>query len=238
MRAKLATEMLSSIKIRPARGVRGISRAVMCPLPFFGVLSAATGLSWKSILACRICACVVLLTAGIWIAAECPANAQQSASEYQVKAAYLFNFLKFVEWPGQSPGDTPGPWLICVVGENPFGSDLAQVISGKSVQGHELQIKDSLAPGDLHACHILFVSASERKRLPAILAALKGSSTLTVGDMENFTGSGGMIQFIEEDGRVRFVINAGAASGAGLKVSSKLLSLAQSVTGTEGSAKN
>jgi hypothetical protein len=171
----------------------------------------------------------------------CPASdihAQNSPSEYQVKAAYLFNFLKFVEWPGQSPGDTPGPWLICVAGENPFGSDLAQVISGKSVQGHELQIKDSLAPGDLHACHILFVSASERKRLPVILAALKGSSTLTVGDMENFTGSGGMIQFIEEDGRVRFVINAGAASGAGLKVSSKLLSLAQSVTGTEGSAKN
>ena len=165
-------------------------------------------------------------------------HAQNSPSEYQVKAAYLFNFLKFVEWPGQAPGDAPGPWMICVVGENPFGNDLTQAVSGKSVQGHELMVKDSLSLPDLHACHILFVSASEKKRLPAILAALKGSSALTVADMENFTESGGMIQFMSEDGRVRFVINVGAASGAGLKVSSKLLSLAQSVTGTEGSARN
>jgi len=117
-------------------------------------------------------------------------------------------------------------------------NDLAQAVSGKSVQGHELLVKDSLTPADLHACHVLFVSASETKRLPALLAALKGSTTLTVGDMENFTGSGGMIQFVAEDGRVRFVINVGLLSGAGLKVSSKLLSLAQSVTGTEGSARN
>lgn len=165
-------------------------------------------------------------------------DAQQSPSEYQVKAAYLFNFLKFVEWPGQSPSDAPGPWFICVAGENPFGSDLAQVVSGKSVQGHELQVKDSIAAADLRACRILFISTSEKKRLPTLLAALKGSGTLTVADMDNFTESGGMVQFVEEDGRVRFIINAGAASGAGLKVSSKLLSLAQSVTGTEGSAKN
>lgn len=175
---------------------------------------------------------MLLFSAPILTAPE--TRAQDSLPEYQVKAAYLFNFLKFVEWPG----DSPGPWSICVIGENPFGNDLAQAVSGKSVQGHELLVKDSLTPADLHACHVLFVSASETKRLPALLAALKGSTTLTVGDMENFTGSGGMIQFVAEDGRVRFVINVGAASGAGLKVSSKLLSLAQSVTGTEGSARN
>jgi hypothetical protein len=186
----------------------------------------------------KFAAALFILLFSVQIPAVPEAQAQDALREYQVKAAYLFNFLKFVDWPGQSSGDAPGPWLICVVGENPFGSDLAQVISGKSAQGHELQVKDSLATADLHACHILFISASEKKRLPAILAALKGFSTLTVGDMENFTGSGGMIQFVAEDGRVRFVINVGAASGAGLKVSSKLLSLAQSVTGTEGSARN
>lgn len=186
----------------------------------------------------KFVAAFLMLSFSVQLLTAPKTDAQQSPSEYQVKAAYLFNFLKFVEWPGQSPGDAPGPWLICVMGENPFGGDLAQVVTGKSVQGHELQVKDSVAPPDLHACHILFISASEKKRLPALLAALKGSSTLTVADMENFTGSGGMIQFVAEDGRVRFIINVGAASGAGLKVSSKLLSLAQSVTGTEGSARN
>ena len=109
------------------------------------------------------------------------------------------------------------PWAVVDLRRRraiPSGSDLAQVVSGKTVQGHELQVKDSLLPADLHACHILFISASEKKRLPNLLAALKGSTTLTVADMENFTGSGGMIQFVAEDGRVRFVINVGAASGA------------------------
>ncbi len=186
----------------------------------------------------RFVAALLMLSFSVQVLTAPEARAQQSPSEYQVKAAYLFNFLKFVEWPGQSPGDAPGPWLICVVGSNPFGNDLAQIVSGKSAQGHELQVKDSLLPADLHACHILFISASEKNRLPTLLAALKGSGTLTVADMDNFTESGGMVQFVEEDGRVRFVINVGATSGAGLKVSSKLLSLAQSVTGTEGSAKN
>lgn len=139
----------------------------------------------------KIVVALLMLSFSVQVLTAPEAPAQQSPSEYQVKAAYLFNFLKFVEWPGQSPGDAAGPWLICVVGDNPFGNDLAQVVSGKSAQGHELLVKDSLPPADLHACHILFISTSEKKRLPTILAALKGSSTLTVADMENFTGAGG-----------------------------------------------
>ena len=159
--------------------------------------------------------------------------AQQAPSEYEVKAAYLFNFLKFVEWPTDMSPSPSGKWVIGVVGVSPFGEELAQVVSGKVVQGHELQVKNFQAAEDLRTCHILFISDSERKRIPAILTALNSSSVLTVGDMDNFTRAGGMIQFVMEDGRVRFVIDVGAASRARLKVSSKLLSLARDVTGAE-----
>ena len=128
--------------------------------------------------------------------------------------------------------------MIGIVGENPFGDQLAQAVSGKIVQGHSLQVKIFQPTEDLRACNILFISASEVKRLPTILAALRGSSVLTVADLDHFTESGGMIQFLIEDGRVRFVIDVGATSRARLKVSSKLLSLARVVTGAERSAIN
>jgi hypothetical protein len=166
------------------------------------------------------------------------AYGQDGVSEYQVKAAYLFNFLKFVEWPGDSSMDLHGPWVICVVGQNPFGDELAQAVSGKIVQGRELQIKIFQPRDDLRGCHVLFISASETKRLPSILTALHGASVLTVGDMDHFTESGGMIQFVTADGRVRFAIDVGATGRARLKVSSKLLSLARAVTSVERSATN
>ena len=180
----------------------------------------------------------VLLLAGAWLAAPQAGHAQHSPTEYQVKAAYLFNFLKFVEWPDDSSADLHGKWVIGVVGENPFGDILAQAVYGKTVQGHELQVRSFQSTEDLRACHILFISASEKKRLPSILTALGGSSVLTVADMDNFNASGGMIQFVMEDGSVRFVINVGTTSRARLKVSSKLLSLARVVTGAERSATN
>ena len=164
--------------------------------------------------------------------------AAQSPTEYQVKAAYLFNFLKFVEWPDDPAADPHGKWVIGIVGDSPFGGELTQLVEGKDVQGRELQVKKFQAAENLRACNILFISESEKKRVPSILAALHGSSVLTVADMDNFIGSGGMIQFVMEDARVRLAIDVGAASRARLKVSSKLLSLAHAVTGTERSANN
>ena len=160
-------------------------------------------------------------------------HAQEAPTEYQVKAAYLFNFLKFVEWPGDPLANTQGQWVIGIVGDNPFGDQLTQVIAGKTVQGHELQIKRFQPGEDLRVCHVLFISASEKKRLPTMLAALSGSSVLTVADMDHFIESGGMIQFVMEEKRVRFGIDVGAASRARLKVSAKLLSLARTVTRVE-----
>jgi hypothetical protein len=160
-------------------------------------------------------------------------RAQEAPTEYQLKAAYLFNFLKFVEWPGDPQADPHGHWVIGIVGDNPFSDELTQIISGKTVQGHELQVRRFQAGEDLLACHVLFISASEKKRLPSMLAALNGSSILTVADMEPFLESGGMIQFVMEEKRVRFGIDVGAAGRARLKVSSKLLSLARTVMGVE-----
>jgi hypothetical protein len=160
-------------------------------------------------------------------------HAQEAPTEYQVKAAYLFNFLKFVEWPGDPLANTHGQWVIGIVGDNPFGDELTQTISGKSVQGHDLQVRRFQPGEDVHACHVLFISASEKKRLPSILGALNGASVLTVADMDHFIESGGMIQFVMEEKRVRFAIDVGASGRAQLKVSSKLLSLARTVTGAE-----
>jgi hypothetical protein len=164
-------------------------------------------------------------------------HAQDALSEYQVKAAYLFNFLKFVEWPEESFADPLAPIVIGVVGEDPFGNALPQVVIGKTVQGRDLVIRIYRPGEDLRGAHILFISASERKRLPTILSSLRGSSVLTVADTAGFLDAGGMIQFLNENGRVRFAINVDATGRAKLKMSSKLLSLAKVVggNGKEGS---
>ncbi len=164
-------------------------------------------------------------------AAPARVRAQDALSEYQVKAAYLFNFLKFVEYPEESFADPLAPIVIGVVGEDPFGDALPQVVTGKTVQGRDLVIRIYHAGEDLRGAHILFISASERKRLPVILSSLRGSSVLTVSDTAGFLDAGGMIQFLNENGRVRFAINVDAASRAKLKMSSKLLSLAKVVGG-------
>ena len=176
-------------------------------------------------------ACVDLLT---------PSNgyAQDSPSEYQVKAAYLFNFLKFVQWPADAFQDSLAPIMIGIVGDDPFGEALPQVVVGKTVQGRDLVIRKYHVGEDLRGSHILFISASEKKRLPQVLASLQGSSVLTVADMDHFVESGGMIQFLIEDSRVRFAIDVGAANRARVKISSKLLSLARTVTAAERGGSN
>ena len=187
---------------------------------------------WSNWLAPRS-ACVALLLVGAWVLPVRGVDAQQGPTEYQVKAAYVLNFLKFVEWPGDSNADIHERWIIGIVGENPFGDELTQIITGKTVQGHELGVRQFQPGEDFRVCQVLFISASEKKRLPTILAALNGLSVLTVGDMDHFVESGGTIQFVMEEKRVRFAIDISASSRARLKVSSKLLSLARTVTGTE-----
>jgi hypothetical protein len=154
-------------------------------------------------------------------------RAQESQpTEYQIKAAFLFNFAKFVEWPTAAFVGVTSPIVIGILGENPFRDDLARTIRNKTIDEHPLEIKELRSPTEATNCHILFISTSEKKRLPEILKGLKGTSVLTVGEMDRFTESGGMINFVLKGKKIRFQINNDEATRAGLKISSKLMSLA------------
>ncbi len=181
----------------------------------------------------RFACLAALLLAAHFPIVDRAAGADQSPTEFQVKAAYLFNFLKFVEWPDDPASDPHGKWVIGFVGDSPIADELARLADGKNVLGRDLLVKKFQDADNPRGCNVLFISESEKKRLPSILTVLQGSSVLTVADMDNFIGAGGMIQFVVEDARVRVAIDVGATSHARLKVSSKLLSLARVVTGTE-----
>jgi hypothetical protein len=145
---------------------------------------------------------------------------------YQLKAVFLFNFAKFVEWPPQAFGDAHDPFTICVTGDNSFGSSLDDEVRGKTVASRPILVRVVSSPEQARKCQILFVSPSERKRERSLLEALKGASVLTVGDTDDFTVNGGIVQFKMKDARIRIEIDTGAAERANLRISSRLLSLA------------
>jgi hypothetical protein len=156
----------------------------------------------------------------------------QTAEEYEVKAAFLYNFAKFVDWPPESFPD-PNSLKICVLGDDPFGGSL-QTVAGEQVGGHKLQVVRMDSTSRLAGCQILFISRSEREHIPQILAAIKGSPVLTVGDTQKFADDGVIINFILEGSKVRFEINTGSADRAGIRISSKLLQLAKRIVTAPG----
>jgi hypothetical protein len=147
-------------------------------------------------------------------------------TEYQIKAAFLFNFAKFVQWPPGGFAAPNSPIVIGVLGDNPFHNDLERTIQNKLVDYHPLLIREFHSPAEATNCQILFISASEKKQLPEILKILRGSSILTVSETEGFVEAGGIINFMQAGTKLRFQINQESATKAGLKISSKLLSLA------------
>ena len=149
-------------------------------------------------------------------------------AEHDVEAAYLYQFGRYVEWPA-SQGRPGRPFAICVLGKDPFGSALDEIVKGKVISDHPVETKRLLAPAESQDCQILFVSPSEDDRLPAILKALEGRTVLTVGEGTQFTRRGGMVAFTLTDRKVRFVVNLAAVETAQLKLSSQLLRLAASV---------
>jgi hypothetical protein len=158
------------------------------------------------------------------------AHAQATASEYDVKALFLFNFTKFVEWPAAAFTDEHSPLKLCVLGENPFGKAL-KVLTGEEVGGRKLTFVHLESVNNLETCHAVFISRSERDRLPQILAGLHNAPVLTVGESPAFIDQGGMINFIIEGSKVRFDVNQEAAERAGIRISSRLLALAKHVKG-------
>jgi hypothetical protein len=159
-----------------------------------------------------------------------PLNAQKSkATEYNVKAAYLFNFARFAEWPAGSPAARNDTFAICVLGQDPFGAALDVVVTGEIIAGKSVVARRVMKPQEAVSCRVLFISSSEDSRLQEILGALDKGCVLTVSDIPRFSRRGGMIQFVAEGNKIRFEINLANAGGAGLTLSSELLKVAVTV---------
>jgi hypothetical protein len=159
--------------------------------------------------------------------------AAQTAAEYDIKAAFLYNFTKFVDWPASAFPDA-GTLKVCVLGDDPFGHSL-QSVNGEAVGNRKLKVVRTDSPAKPSDCQVLFISRSERARVPQVLAAVKDSPVLTVGDTPGLVDQGVSINFTLEGSKVRFEINTDAADKAGLKISSKLLQLAKRVVSAPGS---
>lgn len=169
--------------------------------------------------------------AGAGAAAGLHAAAPGRASEYEVKAAFLFNFSKYVEWPAGTFAGTDDPIFICVLGANPFGTLLADDVRNKKVNGRDLAVRNAKSLAETAGCHIVFISATEQALLDEALVKLAGRPVLTVGDAESASERGVVLGLTLKGARVRFEVNLAAARRAGLKLSSQLLKLASRLIG-------
>ena len=160
----------------------------------------------------------------LFLLMACPLFAQK-ASEYQVKAAFLFNFTKFLDWPPATMGQADEPFVIGVLGTDPFGSYLDETIAGEKIMEHPMIIKRFSTVEQIDRCHILFIN--EPRKTTEVLNALKGKSILTVSDDSHFCRNGGIIRFYTENESIHLEINIQAAKAANLAVSSKLLRIAK-----------
>jgi hypothetical protein len=150
-----------------------------------------------------------------------------SPNEYALKAVFLYNFVRFIEWPPSAFPSRDAPLVIGIVGPDPFGSLLYEAVAGESYHGRQIQIQHFDQPGDIREVHLLFSSAANAPQVDQILAAVAGGKVLTVGETENFLAHGGMVALIAERNRVRLKINTSALRNTQLSVSSKLLQVAQ-----------
>jgi hypothetical protein len=150
-----------------------------------------------------------------------PAQAQ-TVEEHDAKAAFVFKLVNFVQWPRDAPGDL----VIGFIGADATGDSLQRFAYGKSINGRRIVVRRLGHDGDLKACQVIFLGASERKSTPAVLERLRGTTVLTVGESDGFGQHGGIVNLLLNEGRIRFEVNPHAAERAHLQISSRLLSLA------------
>ena len=175
--------------------------------------------------------CLVAPTLGLGPAgrsASPPHAGEDRTLEYRVKAAFLYNFVRFVEWP-DGQGGSDGPFVIGILGQDPFGPALDGAVRGKSVAGRPLVVRRLGSASEARGCHLLFMSAKLRRDLPRVLDELDAEGVLTVSELDTFLERGGMINFVIEGDRVAIDINLDAAREAGLDISSQLLRVARNV---------
>jgi hypothetical protein len=165
----------------------------------------------------------------VFICASVMAHAQTSMPEYQVKALFLLNFVKYVDWPATAASNANGPFVIGILGQDRFNDTLKDAAAGKAVNGRTIVIKHVSSTDDLGGCSVLFISSSENSRLVQILSKTGALPILTVGEDESFLDKGGVINFLLKDGKIQLEINLKAARQVKLQISSKLLSVAVAV---------
>jgi hypothetical protein len=171
--------------------------------------------------------CVAALLAGL-VAGSGNLHAQTAKpTEYQVKAAYLVNFVKFIEWPRAS-GPADDPFAICVLGQDPFGPALEAALAGETVGRHALVPRRVTSAREAANCRVVFIGEDDRDASRSV-SALDNAGVLTVSDVPEFLKHGGIIQFVLQGNRVRFEVNLTAARKAGLNLSSELLKVAAAV---------
>jgi len=150
----------------------------------------------------------------------------RAMSEYQVKAAFLYNFTKFVSWPAAAFATTNAPFVLGIAGTDPFGKSLDEVVRNEMVENHPILVKRLRAGDDLGSCHMLFISSSEKEWVESMLAQLRRRPILIVGDTAGFAARGVTVNLLLAQGSVKMEINHKAAEQAGLEISSKMLGLA------------
>lgn len=181
---------------------------------------------WRTGLGRRI---VWLLGIGL-LAFTAPAAETAPSAEYQLKAVFLYNFAQFVEWPARAFSRQDAPLVIGVLGADPFGAYLDELVRGEKIGRRSLEVRRFKHADDIAECHILFVSPSEGGTLEKSLERLRGRPVLTVSDLDTFTRQGGMVRFVTEAGKIRLRINVSVAKTSELKISSKILGPATVVT--------
>jgi YfiR/HmsC-like len=157
------------------------------------------------------------------------ASVDGPVDEYQVKAAFLLNFARFVDWPPAAFDSASAPIIIGIVGDDPFGEGIDRLIEHKTINGHPLEVRRFRDWKAVDKCHVLFVSGSNKQTAAKVIDAMRKSAVMTVGDAEGFALAGGVCNFTREGTRIGFEINTSAAARAGLTLSSRLLALARIV---------
>jgi hypothetical protein len=178
---------------------------------------------------CLLPAFAIVVLAGAMVSPSSLQGQRAKPTEYEVKATYLFNFSRFVEWPAEGLPGQSDSFAICVLGEDPFGPALKATVAQETIAGKGVVAKQIPAPQDAVNCRVLFISSSEDKRLKEILTSLGTASVLTVSDLPRFTQRGGMVEVVSEGNRIRFEVNTATAERAGLTLSSELLKVAVNV---------
>jgi hypothetical protein len=174
----------------------------------------------------------VMVITLLFVSAQPTFSADSVSKEYQLKAAFLYNFTKFVTWPSKKFEQSNNKLIIGVIGHNPFGNELAEITRGRTVAGRDIQVRYISSIEDAHSVNLLFVPSTEERKVRDNLRSLHESCVLTVGETDLFASLGGIISFSVNSDKIRFEINREEAFNASLKISPQLLKLAISVRKT------